>query len=53
MIKNERVGNIVEIARYSDRIMEISPLTGIGGKILHILNTDAPHMRYEKGERNT
>ena len=52
LIKNERFNNIEQINRYSHRSVEIIMHTGINEKKLHILNTYAPNMRYEKEERS-
>ena len=45
--------HIQKIIRVSGRIMEIRLKTGLGNKILSILNTYAPHMGYQTEQINT
>ena len=50
-IKKDIKENILQIARINERIMKIRLETNIHGGKITILNTYAPHMSYNAGER--
>ena len=52
LIKQDWNNNIQKIERYSHRCMKITMETGINNKKLHILNTYAPHMGYNRADRD-
>jgi len=51
VITKELSANIIEITRANWRIMKIRPSTNIHGGKITILNTYAPHLRYNTVER--